>query len=125
MRINRHLHAREFRTPLLAPDAAESQEEPLLGSVAVDLLAFFSGFVIRDHVFQRHQRDARATVVGGVFAQRELAVEFQIVNRDKIAVFVGDATGSLFEFLAILSQSTSRADCPADRICAPDRRSHA
>src|SRR6266851_7914736 len=61
-------HAREFRSAFLAPHPPESQEEPLLRRIAVDLFGRLAGFVRRDHFAQRHQGNARSAIVGGVFA---------------------------------------------------------
>ena len=49
----------------------------------------FSG--IGQHIEQRHVRDAQAAVVGGVLAQRELAINVYVVNRDKAVIFLDQA----------------------------------
>src|SRR5208282_521272 len=104
MRIDGDLHALVFRTPFFAPDPRETKEESLLWGVAINLLAFFSGFVVCDHVPERRQSNACPTVIGGVFAERESAIELEIVNRDKIAVLIGDTTDALFKLLAIFGR---------------------
>src|SRR5580693_442940 len=71
VRVDADPHTRELGTLLLAPHSSESQEEALFRSVAVDLLSLFAGLVIGDHMFERHQCDARATIVGRVLAQGE------------------------------------------------------
>src|SRR5208282_615346 len=38
------------------------------------------------------------------FAERESAIELEIVNRDKIAVLIGDTTDALFKLLAIFGR---------------------
>src|SRR5579863_7473883 len=81
VRIGKHGRTRDLRTPLLAPHTSKSKKETLLGGVAVDLPAFLSGFVVRDHVLQRHQSDARAPVVGAVLSQPDLAVPLDVIPR--------------------------------------------
>src|SRR5215469_13701966 len=49
VRIRQHPHAQNLGTALLAPDPSESQEEPLLRRVTVDLLPLFSSLVGGDH----------------------------------------------------------------------------
>src|SRR6266852_5335118 len=100
VRIDADQHARKLGAALFAPGAAESEEEALLRRVSVDGLGRGTGLAISHHLLQRHQRDARAAVVGCVFAQSESAVEFEVVHSDETAVLVGDATGALLEFRA-------------------------
>src|SRR5205807_206293 len=50
---------------------------------------------------ERHQRDAGASIVRGVFSQGEAAIQFQIVDRGKAAVLVGNATGAFLKFLCV------------------------
>ena len=54
---------------LLAPHASESQKEPLLGRVAVDLLPFFPGLVVGDHALKCGQSDPRPAVVRGILTK--------------------------------------------------------
>src|SRR5258707_5059676 len=65
VRIGSDLQARILWTALLAPYAPKSEEETLRGSVSVDLLTFFPGFIVGDHMLEGSQGDAGATVVGG------------------------------------------------------------
>src|SRR5215813_5119911 len=60
VRIDRHQSAREFGAAFLAPDSSETQEEALLGGVAIDFFAGLAGLVLRDHLLERGQRDAGA-----------------------------------------------------------------
>src|SRR5277367_1222294 len=96
--VRGHHHAFELRTPLFAPYPPESQEEALFRSVAVNFRGFLPGFIVSDHVFESHQRDASAAVVGSILAQSKAAVELQIVHGNETAVFVSYATDALFEF---------------------------
>src|SRR5207237_3834562 len=48
------------------------------------------------------QCNACAAVICRVFPKREFAIQLQIVNRNEVSVFVGNATGPLFKFLAVL-----------------------
>src|SRR5579884_1412685 len=102
MRVCGYARARELRTPQLAPDACVSQIEALLRSVPVDGFAGFTSLVIFDVVVQSHQGNAGATVIGGVLAESEPSIELEIVDGSESAVFISDATGTLFEFLCVL-----------------------
>src|SRR5882724_390783 len=102
MRIYTDQHARELGTALFAPGATEAEEEALLRGVAADGLRRWASVAVGHHLLQRHQGDPRPAVVGGVLAQGEAAIEFEIVHRHETAVLVGDATGALFEFRAVL-----------------------
>src|ERR1700680_2334263 len=102
VRVNADPHARELGALLLAPHSPKPQEETLFRSVAVDLLSLFAGLVIRDHVLEGDQRDARTAIVGGVLAQSEAPIQLEIVHRHKAAIFIRNATDALLKFLAIL-----------------------
>src|SRR4051794_12754193 len=52
-------------------------------------------------MMQRRQRNPRAAVVCRVLAQREPAIQLQIVDRREPAVLVRHAAGALFELLSI------------------------
>src|SRR5205807_6950734 len=79
----------------------KAQEITLVESVAINL---FVGALpgLGEQIMERHQSDAGAAIVRGVFSQSEPAVQFQIVHRGKAAVLVGDATGASFKLLRIL-----------------------
>src|ERR1043165_3399518 len=66
VRIRAHLHPQIFRTLLFTPDPAESEEEPLFGCGAIDLLTFLPSFVLGNHMFQSRQRNSCAAIVGGI-----------------------------------------------------------
>src|SRR5579864_5648745 len=102
MWIGADLHAQEFRPLLFAPAAAESEEEALFGRVAVDALPFLAGLIVGDHVLEGHERDAGAAIIGGVFTEREAAVELHVVDGNEVGIFIGHATDALLEFLAVL-----------------------
>jgi hypothetical protein len=51
---------------------------------------FFSG----EYRDERRVGDPHAVVVGGVFAEREFAVEFQVVDRGEAAVRISYAAGA-------------------------------
>ena len=92
---------------VLAPHLGEADEVALRLGVAVDLVV--DGFALRrQRVQQRHVGDAQAAVVGGVFAQGELAVQLECRGvalgrgRFKAAVLVGDAIGPLLKCFAIV-----------------------
>src|SRR5258708_22636019 len=99
--VHRHQHPREFGFALLAPHSRKSQEIALLGSESVDLFRRLACFVLRDHVLQSHQGDTRPAIVGVLFAQREPAIQFEILNRYKATVFIGNATRAVLEFRMI------------------------
>src|SRR5437588_3992432 len=101
MRIDGHESPLIFRASLLAPHAAESQEESLLRSIAVDLLAHFSGFVGGNHLPQCHQSDARAAIVSGILSKCEPSIELQIVHSNEASVLISNATSPLFELFSV------------------------
>ena len=91
---------------VLTPDLGKSEEVPLLFGVAVDLVV--DGFaVLGQDVEQSHVCDAQAAIVGGVFAEGQLAIELGLrdvaVGRScfKAAVLGDFAIGALDELLAI------------------------
>src|ERR1700722_15474279 len=100
MGIGEHSGTRGFGSLLFTPDAGESQEEALLGSVSVDLLSFFPCLIIGDHVLERHQCDAGAAVIGGILAKGKTAVQLQVIDRHKVGVLVGNTTDALLKLLA-------------------------
>src|SRR5438874_1199323 len=102
MWIHTDKHAGILRTAFFTPYPAHAQKEPLLWGVTIDFLRGLAAGIGSDSFAQRGQRDARAAVVGGIFAQRQFAIEFQIVHRDKVAILAGDAAGTLLKFLSIL-----------------------
>ena len=66
--------ARRLLGLVLAPDLGESEEIALCLGVAVDLVV--DGFAfLGQGIQQRHVGDAQTAIIGGVFAQGELAVE--------------------------------------------------
>src|SRR5437588_546954 len=95
-------HAGIFGTSLLAPYPAHAEEEALLGRVAVNFFRGLAARILSDGFAQGGQRDAGAAVIGGIFAQCQLAVELQVVYRHKVPVLVGHAAGALLKFLAVL-----------------------
>src|SRR5450759_3605454 len=81
---------------VFAPDLGESQEEALLGGEAIQLLR-----LALERVLKRHESDAQTAVIGGVFAQRQAAVQLDVVDRGEAGIFVGDAGGALVELGAV------------------------
>ena len=73
----------------------------------------------------RHQREAQAAVVGGVLAERQLAVQLHVVDDGEARVLVDDAARRALRTPWRRSASTSRAGCPARRTGGPGRRSRA
>src|SRR5881394_352554 len=98
MRIGIDQRTRQFGTSLFAPHPPEAQEESLFWRVAVDLFPRLAGLICRNHFPQRYQSDPRASIVRRVLSQRQPAIQFQIIDRDKVAILVRDATGSFFKF---------------------------
>src|SRR5438552_5645838 len=87
-------HAGIFGAPLLAPYPAHAEEEALLGSIAINFFRGLAARILSDGFAQGGQRDAGSAVVGGIFAQRQFTVEFEVVYGDEVPVFVGDAAGA-------------------------------
>src|SRR5215472_8436657 len=87
---------------VLAPDLSIRQEEPLLWREAIDRL-YRSG---ANDLGQRHVCQFQAAVVGGVLAQRELAIELHftlvVFYGDEARIFVCRAVGPLLKLLVIL-----------------------
>src|ERR1700687_1569024 len=77
MRIGLRSQAQPFFALVLAPDLAKRQEEALFGRKAVDLLLILAA----DSIEQGHESDADAAIVGGVFAQCQLAVQVNTGHR--------------------------------------------
>ena len=67
-------------------------------------------------------RPGAAAVVGRVLAQRQLAVELDVVDGGEVRILLHEAIGALFECFGVASASTSRADCPWRRTGGPRRR---
>ncbi len=102
MRVDADQHPREFWAPLFAPHTTIAQKETLLRSVAVNVLRSLASFVFGNHLFKGHQGNAGPAVIGRILPQSKLAVQFQVIDRDKVPVFTGHTTGALFEFFPIL-----------------------
>src|SRR5438270_10131092 len=60
-----------------------------------------STFIVRNVMMQRSQRNPRAAIVGGVLAEREPAIQLDVVNGGKPAVLIGYTAGAFFKFLSI------------------------
>src|SRR5205807_607835 len=101
MWINSNQHTREFGRGVLAPSPGKSEKITLIGGVAIDFLIWIL-LGLGHQIMQGHQGDARAAVVRGIFAQGELAIEFQVVNGNEVTVFIGNAFGAFFKFLSVL-----------------------
>src|SRR4051794_35520182 len=85
-------------TVVLAPDLAVAEEESLLRSEAVLLRERSAG----ERVHQRHMRNSDASVVGRVFAERELSVQLHIVGGRKLAIFFDETFRAALEFFQVL-----------------------
>src|SRR5713101_5959412 len=83
---------------VLAPHVGEAEEEALLRGEAVDERARLA----LQRLLQRAERDVRAAVVGGVLAQREMAVQVDvavlgILDAHEAVVLLRDALRALLE----------------------------
>src|SRR5262249_32574532 len=79
------------------PALPVAHEEALLGSQAIDwfqLLAF-SVFL------PRHVSQDQATYISYIFAKRQLAVDFHVINDFVVRILIGDATSPLYKILGI------------------------
>src|SRR5207244_8870342 len=77
---------------------------PLLGREVVNLFAW----LIAQRIFQRHVGDAQAAIVGSILAQRELAIEGDVILRVliifhayELRILVGNARRAFVEFCLI------------------------
>ena len=93
MRIGLGTKARKFGPTAFAPHLREAQEKALVGGESVTRRRLLTGEVI----LERHVGEAHAAVIGRVLAERELAVDVDVVDDREAAVFVHDARGTLVE----------------------------
>src|SRR3954454_3610948 len=100
MRIGGDLHAQIFGTLLLTPYPAEAQKEALLWREAINLLAFFSGFILSNQALQSGKGNTRAAIVGGVLAQREPSVQFHVVDSDEVRILIGHAADAFLKLFS-------------------------
>ena len=96
--VRLHLQAQRFGPLLRAPALRERQEEALLGREAV---AFVRGVSDRDP--EGIPRDLEAAEVGDVLAERQLAVDVEIVDRHVRIELLDELGGARIEVLAILA----------------------
>ena len=110
----------------------ERNEEALCRCVAVRFavhvqrLGHFAGLGQRHH--QRLVGDADAAVVGGVFAQRQVAVQVLPRSDLEAVVFLGGALGALLELGQVVGGKPVHhwvAHCRGGRTAIPGRRSRA
>src|SRR5262245_28666040 len=92
MGVRLRLHPLVFRAAVFAPHAGPAEEYALLRREAVDGRGGLRGVGGEE----RHQRQTQATVVGGVFAERQPATQLHIVDGRELRVFVGNAARTLF-----------------------------
>src|SRR5258708_23990434 len=100
VRVYADTQAQDFRCDIFTPHAAVAEEEALIGGEAVNQLVGVL-FGLTHKFVQGHEGDAGAAVVGGVFAEGEACVEFEVVHGGEAAVFVGDTAGAFLELLAV------------------------
>src|SRR5579864_3950579 len=83
---------------VFAPVLAEGDVEALRAGEAVDLLVDVDAVLLRAREVG-HVGEDQAAVVGGVLAERQLAVDVDIVDGDEAAVLVDEAAGAGLEVL--------------------------
>ena len=71
MRIGLRPQPRRLFRHVVTPHLGPAEKESLLGAEPIDLRRLFAS----ERIHQRHVGDAQPAVVGGVLAQRELAVQ--------------------------------------------------
>src|ERR1700712_4526749 len=101
MRIHFHHHPRVLRTPALAPDLSEADEETLRRRETVRLRSIQLLALGRERVLERQERDADAAVVCRVFPQRQLAIHVRARFWSEVVVLLYLAVGPLGERLAV------------------------
>src|SRR5208283_5909937 len=103
MRIGLGQHAQAFRGQIRAPGLAEGNEETLLGSESsLFPIELFVALALGSESFLHcHERNAQATVVGGIFAQSQVAIDIDAGRRFKAGVFVSNAFRAAIELLAV------------------------
>src|SRR6476659_463646 len=85
-----------------APVLAPAKEQLLLRRVFGSCLLIERRVIARGIGQQRHPCQPKSAIIRGVLAERELAVDVQVVDRDEIAVFVYQAIGTLDESLRVI-----------------------
>src|SRR5215469_46572 len=102
VRISQHALARLLVGNVLAPNLPVREEEPLLRCISVNRLYWR----MRQNFSKRHVSQLQSAVVGGVFAQRQLAVQLDlalvVLHSNEVRVFFRGAVGALFELLTVL-----------------------
>ena len=102
MRIGQHAFAGFLIRHVLAPDLPKCQKKALGRSVSIDE---FHRRLAND-VGQRHVSQFQASIVGGIFTQRQPAIELHltlvVLHRDKARILLGGAIDALLKFLAVL-----------------------
>src|SRR5271165_753547 len=93
--------AGRFVGDVLTPDLGVGDEEALGRSVAVDFLRLGVTSLAGEDAHEGLISDAKAAVIGGVFTERELAVQLLSGNGLEAAVLVDLATGALLKSGAV------------------------
>src|SRR5580704_13513596 len=101
MRIGLHLQAELLRAGAAAPTLPVSEEELLHRSIAVLLLCQVNALPLGIGQ-KRDVSQTQAAIVGGVLAQRQLAVYLHVIDRDEVAVLLHFAVRFLVKVFAIL-----------------------
>jgi len=105
MRIDLGEHAQELRTLIRAVILCITQKKLLLRRKRLLGLLLGCRDGGRIGCEARHERDegeAQAAIIGGVLAEGEFAVDFDVVDCGELTVFVGNAAGLLFELFLVL-----------------------
>ena len=97
MRVGLRQHSLAFWPRVLAPALTVAHEEPLFRRETVDGLSR-RGRQRRD---VGHQRNPQTAVVGGILAERQLAVHLDVVHRGEVRILVDDAGGPLLEAFGV------------------------
>jgi len=101
MRIGLHLQAQLFGARITTPALTVAEEELLQRRVTV-----LFGIEIEAFSFGIGQEcdigEPQAAVVGGVFAERELAIDLHVINHHEVAVLVNFTIGFFLELLSVL-----------------------
>jgi hypothetical protein len=101
MGVGRYLKADLLGTVFSAPVLAMRKKDLPHGAVPARILCIQVNALALGVFFICDERQAQATVVGGVFAEDEVAVDFEVIDSSEATVFLHFAVGHGLVFLGV------------------------